>query len=121
MSRPYAWHLFRKHTIAMEKHGVSLTDDEARCALASKSNGLINCCTLLALLIPPQWCQAKLVLASLVKRHDGRLDDLYCGHELVLSECQGRGKADDVTMGGLGLEYRQHPLAHGPEVWLRCL
>lgn len=38
----------------------------------------------------------------LLKGHDGSLDDLYAFMQLVFIDDEGRGQADDVTMGGLG-------------------
>lgn len=52
-----------------------------------------------------------------LKGHDGPLDDLYAFIQLVFFDGEGRGQADDVTVGGLG----QQPVvtksqAHLPSV-----
>lgn len=37
-----------------------------------------------------------------VERHDGSLDDVDAFAQLVFLDDEGRGQADDVTVGGLG-------------------
>lgn len=37
-----------------------------------------------------------------LKGHDGSLDDLYTFMQLLFVDDEGRGQADDVTVGGLG-------------------
>lgn len=52
-----------------------------------------------------------------LKGHDGSLDDLYAFMQLLFVDGEGRGQADDVTVGGLG----QQPIvtkaqAHLPSI-----
>lgn len=43
-----------------------------------------------------------LLKACSLEGHDGSLDDIDTFVQLVLFDDEGRGQADDVTMGGLG-------------------
>lgn len=62
-------------------------------------------------------CGVSRSVSFFLKGHDGPLDDLDALVQLALIDDEGRGQADDVTMGGLG----QQPVvtkaqAHLPSV-----
>ena len=56
----------------------------------------------LADLDPPSLCAAEQRSQWSLEGHDGSLDDVSTFAQLVLLDSKGRGKADDVTVGGLG-------------------